>query len=217
MHFNFMSARPLAILIFKSLAIIAMCLPESSYAQSGSKTAGSIHKSTASQTQGSTKVEVEIQPEMEGYCPVCTIEMKKWVKGDTQFTSTFDGQLYLFPGEEQKKMFDAEPVKYVPVLGGDCIVAFKKMGERVPGDIRQAAIHEDRLFLFSNEMAREEFLKDKDVYANADIALDGRCTVCKVEMDKDVDGNPEIAVLYQGLRYFFPNDEQRQMFIADPS
>lgn len=198
-----------------SLAAFVMLLPPSTNAQSGSKQTGSASKATASNTAGSSTK--EIKPALEGYCPVCIVDMKKWVKGNAEIKSTFDGQTYLFPGQEQKATFDANPAKYTPVLGGDCTVAYKKMGQRVPGDIRQATIHNDRLFLFSNEMAKNEFAANTEAYANVDLALGGKCTVCKIEMQKDIDGKPEFAAFHQGVRYYFPGEEQRAMFLANPA
>lgn len=100
-------------------------------------------------------------PALGGYCPVCLVTMDKLVKGDAKYSSTFDGQAYLFPGAEQKKMFDANPVAFAPVLGGDC-------------------------------------------------------TVCRVEMGKDVPGKAELAVDYDGKRYLFPGKKQLDMFVANP-
>jgi YHS domain-containing protein len=204
-----------------SLVAFMMWVPATSNAQSGSKQAGSSAKAQGSATtQGSATAQGSAtriaKPAMEGYCPVCIVDMKKWVAGNANFQSTFDGQAYLFPGQEQKAAFDANPTKYVPVLAGDCVVALMKMNQRVPGNIRHAAINNGRLFLFSNEMAKQEFTDNEAAFANVDLALGGKCTVCKVEMQKDVDGKAEISVLYQGMRYYFPATEQRNMFIANP-
>ena len=59
---------------------------------------------------------------LEGYCPVCVIKIKKWVRGNPHYAATYDGKTYYFPGEDQKQMFLADPAKYVPALGGDCTV-----------------------------------------------------------------------------------------------
>ncbi len=67
---------------------------------------------------------------LDGNCPVCIVEMQKWVTGDEKIQVEFDGQKYLFPGEDQKAMFLTDPVKYAPALGGDCIVCFALGGNR---------------------------------------------------------------------------------------
>ena len=153
---------------------------------------------------------------LEGYCPVSILEMRKWVKGDPALRIVYDGRTYLFANEKGKKMFEANPAKYIPALGGDCVVALVKMGKRVPGDIRQTSVHDGRLFLFSNQEAKQMFLAGPATYANADLALGGHCPVCRVNMGKEVPGKPETAAFHKGLRYLFPSTEQRDEFLAHP-
>lgn len=180
------------------------------YAQSGSR--------QPSRVQGSTMRPLAAsQAAMDGYCPVCIIEMKKWVKGNAAISASYDGKTYYFPGQEQKAMFLADPAKYVPALGGDCTVCYVKMKKRVPGSVHHAALSGQRLFLFPNKELQQEFLTNSRKYADADLALGGNCSVCRVEMGKDVPGKPEIAVMHKGLRYLFPSDEQRKMFLANPA
>lgn len=154
---------------------------------------------------------------LEGYCPVSILEMRKWVKGDPAYRDVYDGRTYLFANEQGQKMFEANPAKYVPALGGDCVVALVKMGRRVPGDIRHAAIHGNRLFLLSDAQAQQIFLRNPSLYANADLAYGGYCVVCRVGMQQAVPGNPEIATVHKGLRYLFAAEDQRRQFLADPA
>ena len=70
-----------------------------------------------------------------GYCPVCILDANKWAKGSPQHQATYDGVTYYFPEEAIKEKFLANPAKYVPALGGDCIVCYAKLGKRVPGSI----------------------------------------------------------------------------------
>lgn len=154
---------------------------------------------------------------LEGYCPVCIVDMKKWVKGNPAVQATYDGQTYYFPSNEQKEMFLADPAKYTPALGGDCTVCAAKMGESVPGSIRHAAISQKRLFLFPSQEQQQEFLAHAAKYANIDLVNGGQCVVCRVDMNKDVPGKPEIAVYHQGRRYLFPSNQQRDRFLANPA
>ncbi|NQT11965.1 MAG: hypothetical protein HQ582_04395 [Planctomycetes bacterium] len=153
---------------------------------------------------------------LKGHCPVSILEMRKWVKGDPTYRVAYDGHAYLFANEQGKKMFEANPAKYVPALGGDCVVALVKMGKRVPGDIRHTSVHDGRLFLFSNADAKKTFLAEPATYADADLALGGHCPVCRVNMGKEVPGKPETAAFYKGLRYLFPSAEQRVEFLRTP-
>jgi YHS domain-containing protein len=153
---------------------------------------------------------------LEGYCPICVTNMGKWIKGSPAHQATYDGKAYYFPSEREREVFVSDPAKYVPALGGDCTVCYAKMGKRVPGDIRHAAIHEGRLHLFPGEKEKQAFLSNPAAYTNVDLALDGNCAVCLAHMGKQVAGKPEFTAVHNGLRYLFPSDRERQAFLADP-
>jgi YHS domain-containing protein len=155
-------------------------------------------------------------PALDGYCPVCIIELKKWVLGKPEHQTEYDGKVYFFPGEKQRATFLADPAKYVPALGGDCTVCFVKFGKRVPGNVHHAAFHGKRLFLFPGDAQQQEFVANADKYANVDLAFGGNCAVCLVDLKKEAPGKPEIAVVHDGLRYLFPSDKQRREFLANP-
>ena len=162
------------------------------------------------------RVQKRVPPALEGYCPVSILDMKEWIKGDPAHRVLHDGRAYLFAGEKGKRMFQANPAKYVPALGGDCVVALVKLGKRVPGNIRHASFHDGRLFLFANADAHKMFQAEPVAYANADLALGGTCPVCLVNAGQTIAGRPEIAAFHQGLRYLFPAAEQRRAFLASP-
>ena len=201
--------------IVATTLVLGSLLAAAAQAQSGTRTTPSASR-PAAQAGSGTKTNAGVVG-LQGYCPVCIIDMKKWVKGDAQYSAQYDGKTYLFPSDEQKQMFLKDPSKYTPILGGDCIVALVEMGKRVPGSLQFAALHEDHLYLFSNEKAKSMFQANKVKYAHADIARGGKCTVCRVEMNKDVDGVAEFTSLYKGMRYLFPGQEQQQMFNQNPS
>lgn len=179
------------------------------------------------ETAGDTKVDAEQRRTaaanraanaplgLDGFCPVSIVDMKQWVKGDPNFAVLMDGKKYLFPGEEQKQKFLKDTTKYTPALGGDCIVCFAKNGSRVPGELSIATLHEGRLFLFPNEEEKAVFMKDPSKFENADLAFGGNCAVCRVEMQKKVAGKPEFGTVAAGLRYYFPSQEQRMMFLKN--
>lgn len=159
----------------------------------------------------------EPEPALGGYCPVCLVKMDKLVKGDPSYSSTFDGRTYLFPGAEQKRMFDANPVAFAPVLGGDCTVCRVEMGKVVPGKPELHSVRDGKLYLFPSEKQQRMFEQNPDKYVDADLAMDGNCPVCLVKMNKVVPGKPEYVSVHDGLRYLFPGPEQKQMFDADPA
>ncbi len=153
---------------------------------------------------------------LEGYCPVCLIEARKWVRGKPDYQITYDGKAYQFPSESEKQRFEADPAKYVPALGGDCTVCYAKAGKRIPGNIRHGTIYKNRAFFFTSDREKEEFLSDPSRYADVDLALNGGCAVCRVMAGKDVPGKPEFTAIHRGLRYQFVSDKERRVFLAQP-
>ena len=210
--------------VFKSssvaLAAIGLLVVGSlpTMAQSGSRNYPPARSSggTAPPAGSRERVQKQSPVALEGYCAVSILEMQKWVKGDPAHGAIYDGRTYLFANEQGKRMFHANPAKYVPALGGDCVVARVKLGKRVPGNIRHASFHDGRLFLFANADAHKMFQAEPVAYANADLALGGKCPVCLVNMGEDVSGKPEIAAFHKNLRYLFPAAEQQRAFLADP-
>ena len=197
---------------FAALAVTGLLIAGSvpALAQSGSRTSppsGSGDRNNPPAGSGQRTGE-QAPLALKGYCPVSILEMRKWVKGDPAYRVVYDGHAYLFANEQGKKMFEANPAKYVPALGGDCVVALVKMGKRVPGDIRYSAVHDGRLFLFAGADAKKMFLADPATYANADLAQGGKCPVCAAG-GHDMPGKPEIAAFHKGLRYLFPSAEMR--------
>ncbi len=153
---------------------------------------------------------------LDGYCAVCLVKMNKLVQGDARFSSVFDGKTYLFPGTEQKRMFDADPSAYVPAAGGDCVVCKVKNGENVAGKPEFHVVHDGRLFLFPSDKQRRMFKNNPQEYADADLAIDGNCPVCLVKSNKVMAGKPEYVSVHDGRRYLFPSPKQKAMFEADP-
>lgn len=154
---------------------------------------------------------------IEGACPVCLVEMGSMVAGKAEISSEYDGKTYRFPSIEQKKLFDANPTRYVPALGGDCVVCLVEMNQRIPGKLQYALVHRGRLYLFPGAEQQAKFRENPERYENADLALGGNCPVCKVEMGKDVPGNAMFAVDFRGRRYLFPDGKLRGMFLSNPA
>jgi YHS domain-containing protein len=154
---------------------------------------------------------------LEGYCPVCITDAKKWEKGSPDNKATYDGVTYFFPNDTIKQKFVANPARYVPALGGDCTVYYAKLGKRVPGKVQHAVRHDNRVFLFPSEKEREVFLKNAKDFADVDLALNGECAVCLVHLNKHVPGKAEFTEVYHGFRYQFPSAKEQAEFRKDPA
>ena len=169
-------------------------------------------------TAGSDSGQVAASPTaLSGYCPVCVVDMKQWVRGNPSFQATFNGRTYYFPGDEQRQKSLANPQKYMPVLGRECAVCLTDMNKRMQGSVLHAALSGGRLFLFPNAEIKEKFRADLGKYLNTDLAMGGQCAVCRVVMDKAVQGKPELSLIHGGLRYQFPGEDQLRMFISNPT
>ncbi len=154
---------------------------------------------------------------MEGHCPVCLVKTNKVVPGRPEYTSVHDGLRYLFPGPEQKRMFEADPAAFTPAMRGKCTVCKVEMNKDVAGQAEHHLTHNGRLYLFPSQKQLGMFKADPAKYADADVALDGYCPVCKVELGKDVKGKADFAVDYNGKRHLFPGKKQLDMFLAHPT
>lgn len=154
---------------------------------------------------------------LDGYCPVCVIDAGKWEKGQAHIQSTYDGQTYYFPNDAIKQKFDASPAKYVPALGGDCTVCYAKLGKRVPGSIRHAAIHNRRLFLFPSDAEKQAFVKNAAEFENTDLAANGECIVCLAKVNKHVPGSTKFTEVHNGFRYLFPSPREAAEFRRSPA
>lgn len=154
---------------------------------------------------------------LAGYCPVCILDMKKWVKGNPKYSVLLDGKIYHFPGEEQKQQFLKYTTKYTPALNGDCVVCFADGGVRSPGSVHYSAIHQGRLFLFPGQAEKDKFMAAPRKYENVDLAQGGMCSVCRVEMNQQVPGQAAYGTVYKGKRYYFKDMQTKKMFLAQPT
>lgn len=165
---------------------------------------------------GSGSREMMAKVGLDGYCPVCVIEMKKWEKGNPSIASQYDGMTYYFPSSAIKAKFDASPEKYVPVLNGDCIVCLGNMNKRVAGSVKFSALHQNRLYLFPAEQQKAMFLANPSGFEKTDIASGGNCVVCLAKMSQEVPGSMEHTVIHDGKRYLFPSEKEAGMFRQSP-
>jgi len=153
---------------------------------------------------------------LEGYCAVCIKALRQWVEGNKQFAVIFDGQKYVFGSQKQVDMFRADPFGYAPVMGGDCVVTYAANGQRTAGSVYHAAFYRDRLYLFPSDAEKRMFKTNPAGYSEVDIANNGNCVVTRVDLRREQPGNPQVWDVYDGLRYYFATQTQRDVFLANP-
>ena len=154
---------------------------------------------------------------LNGFCPVCLIKGNKWERGTEQFQTVYDGITWRFPSAEAMEIFERNPAAFVPALNGDCIVCLANADKRVPGDIRHGVFYKNRIFLFPSPKERDVFVANPARFADADLALNGNCIVCRVKAGKDMPGKAEFTEIHNGLRYLFPSAAEQRMFREQPS
>lgn len=94
-----------------------------------------------------------------GNCPVCYIAANKAAKGDAAFASVHEGVTYHFVDEKTKKMFEAEPVKFLPQYDGFCAYGMS-LGKKFESDPSVFKVIEGRLFLNKSADVAKLFAKD---------------------------------------------------------
>ncbi len=101
---------------------------------------------------------------ISGYDPVAFFTEGKPVKGNPQYqskASNYGGATYYFASAEHKVLFDQNPEKYTPQYGGYCATAMS-MGKLAEIQVDHFVIHNDRLLMQHNRMARTIFMQNPD-------------------------------------------------------
>lgn len=103
---------------------------------------------------------------IEGYDPVSYFTQGKPVKGLVTIQSTYNGSIYNFSSEENKKLFESDPKKYEVQFGGFCAYAVSQ-GHVSPIDPEYCYVQKDdkgveRLICQHNQKANDLWNKDRD-------------------------------------------------------
>jgi YHS domain-containing protein len=84
---------------------------------------------------------------LEGYDPVSYFTSGA-AKGKAELTSQYRGVTYQFASAENRKLFAADPEKYLPTYGGWCATGLGKAGKKIEIDPTNYKVSNGRLFLF---------------------------------------------------------------------
>lgn len=152
---------------------------------------------------------------MQGFCPVTILDSGEWKKGSTSISSTYDNRTYYFVDEAAKKKFEANPPKYVPALGGDCIVCLIRVNKKIPGSVFHSVKHKGRLYLFPEDNTKNAFKSNPEKFENADLAFGGNCPVVRKGGSTEK-GKPEFTVIVNDMRYQMASKEVMEEFKRNP-
>lgn len=113
----------------------------------------------------------QVQPMLEGYCPVTLHGTRGWTKGDVQFQTDYKNQRFYFVSQAAKDSFVQSPEKYAPqFLGCDPVLLFTA-DRAVTGSVEWAAFFDQRLYLFTTEENRRNFKASPEKYIRAQVVL----------------------------------------------
>jgi YHS domain-containing protein len=104
---------------------------------------------------------------IQGYDPVAFFTEHRPVKGNPQFSSSYNGAKYNFASAANKSAFDASPAKYEPQFGGYCAYAASK-GHTAPVKVEASQVLNGRLLMQYDLEVRDKF--NEDPQANLKLA-----------------------------------------------
>jgi YHS domain-containing protein len=103
---------------------------------------------------------------LAGYCPVELQEKGRWVAGNPELRTSYQGQVYLFSSDTTMRRFQAAPEKFAPMNGGNDIVLAIEENRTASGSVNHSAVWHDRLYLFASSSTLASFQEDPARYAS---------------------------------------------------
>ncbi len=103
-----------------------------------------------SPTERSKHFNLENGMAIQGYDPVSYFSANKAVKGEASHSTNYQGLIYYFSSDANKKQFLANPSKYEPQYGGWCAFAMGDYGKKVEINPETFKIIDGKLYLFYN-------------------------------------------------------------------
>jgi YHS domain-containing protein/thiol-disulfide isomerase/thioredoxin len=178
--------------------------------------AGHVERSAALRAEVVLSVELSSNLMLDGNSPVTFLDAKKLTAGKPEFPVEHDGRTYWLADAAELAKFERDPARYVPAMGGLCVVSLVDDNVEVDGVTRIAAIYHGRLYLFANLEKRRRFQAEPRRYADNDLANNGACPVCRIDHAIEIEGSAEHRTTFQGLLYRFDSPEHLHEFLADP-
>ena len=102
-------------------------------------------------------------PGINGYDPVAYFTDGKPVKGNGYHVAEYEGVTYMFANKKHRKMFEADPKKYLPEYGGFCAYGIA-VGKKFEIDPEAWKIDHEKLYLNLDKDIQKKWLKDVPGY-----------------------------------------------------
>ncbi len=103
---------------------------------------------------------------LDGYCPVQIKMNRQWIKGRSQFSTTWQGVVYNLSSADDLRAFQATPQKYAPRMLGCDPVELWTSERAVQGSVEYGAFFNGDLFLFISAQSRNQFKVDPNRYVH---------------------------------------------------
>jgi len=133
-----------------------------SFAASPDKNSSGVANSTAGVVAATETV---VSPALNGYCPVELVENESWIKGESRFAVEYGSKTYFCAGATQKRKFQTNPERYVPVCNGRDPVLLVDQGALSEGRIDHCVVYDGRLYMFSSAASLARFRQNPQHYA----------------------------------------------------
>ncbi len=98
---------------------------------------------------------------LKGYDPVGYFTSATAIKADAEHSCKHEGLSWYFVSNENLEAFKAQPQNYIPAFGGFCAYELAE-GERVLSDPEQWHIHNQKLYFFEDEEAKNDWFTEID-------------------------------------------------------
>lgn len=98
-------------------------------------------------------------PGLNGYDPVAYFTVGEPVKGNGYHVAEYNGVTYMFDNKKHRKMFEADPEKYLPEYGGYCAYGVA-VGKKFAIDPEVWNIENGKLYLNLDTDIRKKWRKD---------------------------------------------------------
>ena len=98
-------------------------------------------------------------PGINGYDPVAYFTDGKSVKGNGYHVADYEGVIYVFANKKNRKVFEANPEKYIPAYGGYCAYGVA-VGKKFIADPNVWEVVDGKLYLNLDNKIKGIWVKD---------------------------------------------------------
>jgi YHS domain-containing protein len=168
---------------------------------------------------------VEAAPELEqvivaieGYCPVSYQTVGEPTPGVPNFASEYNGYTYFMASAKAKELFDQDPGRYAPQIGGLCPVGLGgPYGNKFASDPRVFAVIDKKLYLISSVRAKRSFDTKPGHYISQALdlynepAIGRYCPISYLSEGKPVKGVKEFAREFRGQIFYLAGAKEAEI------